>query len=51
MTSSFKWKNRLSKIVRWGVPTLCTTVAVLITVTIGWRPVFREVSPSQPPPV
>ena len=40
MTSSFKWKNRLSKIVRWGVPALCTTVAVLITVTIGWRPVF-----------
>ena len=40
MTSSFKWKNRLSKVVRWGVPALCTTVAVLITVTIGWRPVF-----------
>ncbi|HEX3321504.1 MAG TPA: c-type cytochrome [Terriglobales bacterium] len=37
---SSPWKRRLMKTVRWGIPSLCTAVAVLITVTIGWRPVF-----------
>ena len=37
---SSPWKRRLMKTVRWGIPTLCTMLAVLITVTIGWRPVF-----------
>lgn len=33
-------KKRLMKIVRWGIPSLCTTLAVLVTITIGWRPVL-----------
>jgi hypothetical protein len=40
MSSSSFFKTRLIKIVRWGIPALCTAVAVLISVTVGWRPVF-----------